>query len=148
MALPQAPALRAGALFCYNNARLLLNICVPREITAVRDELCRSVLLQDALLRISDPTLFPRAGPCFVEWVSVVQVLLFSPCEPKALEESLLFFFSGDSWVCGSSHNAQHSLQNPELWDTCVLRLESVWWYKLSAFFSCLKRVLSDDMKW
>lgn len=35
-----------------------LNICVLREIRTVRDELCRSVLLQDTLLRNSDPTLF------------------------------------------------------------------------------------------
>lgn len=98
MALPQAPALRAGMLFCQNSAGLLLNICVPREIRTVRDELCRSVLLLHAPQDLRSAP-FPRAGPCFVEWVWVVQVVLFSPHEPKALQESLLFSPQGSCYA-------------------------------------------------
>lgn len=144
MALPQAQALRAGMLFCQNSARLLLNICVPREIRTVRDEFCRSVLLQDTPQDFrTDP--FPRAGMvCRVSFSSAGSAVL-SPWaqstsgEPLVLSPWLLL-----CWISGSSHNVQHRLNKSELWDSWICVVIQT----LSAFFSCLKRVLSEDMKW
>lgn len=83
----------SGQALCFATAiqdylNIELSICVPREIRTVRDELCRSVLLQDSPQEFSsDP--FCQSWTTFCT-VSVVQVLLFSPQGSTALQESLL----------------------------------------------------------
>lgn len=66
-----------------------LNICVPREIRTVRDELCTSVLLQDTLLRNLDPTLF--ATFCRVSFSSAGAAVLSPRLHSTSGKSPVLF---------------------------------------------------------
>lgn len=110
--------------------------CSPALGKRVRSEVLRSVSWSRTLLQSSSLAVLISLGTLFKSdfallWPKKVPALRAGAQGlPDSQEPGLVL-----GWVFGSSHNVQHRLHKSELWDTCVLRLESVQWYQLCLHF-------------